>query len=317
MGEITNLIKEIATKNKVIETFAAKVIKINTEEKTLHDADDAYTVDVMRADGAIIKNVRLKADIQTKEEGIIIIPKKDSWVLASIIENVETRAFISQFSEIERIITRIKKGDKHYFEIETLPSQFNMLFKEKEGENSNGTTPTYKKRAQFEFDGTNEQPKLTTSFFDKDGKEISKTTQSGTLHQTVLSTINGSDSKARISCTLDTASAPTVTLQINDSDANEKQKIVIDESHTEIKVKDGYTAEVSKEKACFKKDQLTFQMEKKFKMEAEGKNLKTELENVLKALEKLTVTTPMGPSGIPINVADFTNAKMNLNQILE
>lgn len=317
MGEITNLIKEIAVKNKIIETFAAKVIKINIEEKSLHDTDDTYTVDVMRADGAVIKNVRLKADIQTKEEGTIIIPKKDSWVLASIIENVETRAFISQFSEIERIITRIKKGDKQYFEIETLPSQFNMLFKEKEGETTNGATPTYKKRALFEFDGTNEEAKLTTSFFDKNGKEISKATQSGTLHQTVLSTINGSDSKARISCTLDTTNAPTVTLLMNDSDANEKQKIVIDESHTEIKVKDGYTAEFSKDKTCFKKDQLTFQMEKKFKIEAEGKNLKTELENVLKALEKLTVTTPMGPSGIPINVADFTNAKMNLNQILE
>jgi hypothetical protein len=62
----------------------------------------------MRADGAIIKNVRLKASIQDTEQGIVTIPKKDSWVLASIIGGVETFAYVAQFAEVDRVMGRIQ-----------------------------------------------------------------------------------------------------------------------------------------------------------------------------------------------------------------
>src|SRR5271167_2025217 len=117
MGNITDLIKDVANKNQIIETFAAKVIQINNETASLHNPEDAYTVNIMRADGAVIKNVRLKASIQDLEQGIITIPKKESWVLATIIDGVETRAFISQFSEVERTFIRIKNDENHYLEI--------------------------------------------------------------------------------------------------------------------------------------------------------------------------------------------------------
>ena len=108
MGNITDLIKDVASKNQIIETFAAKVIEINNEIESFHNPEDAYTVNIMRADGAILKNVRLKASIQDLEQGIITIPKKDSWVLATIIDGVETRAFISQYSEVDRLMGRIQ-----------------------------------------------------------------------------------------------------------------------------------------------------------------------------------------------------------------
>ena len=76
MGNITNLIKDVASKGQIIQTFAAKVIEINKEKDSLHNKEDAYTVNIMRADGAIIKNVRLKASIQDKEEGIIVSQKR-------------------------------------------------------------------------------------------------------------------------------------------------------------------------------------------------------------------------------------------------
>ncbi|WP_394775410.1 hypothetical protein [Flavobacterium sp.] len=108
MGNITDLIKDVAGKNQIIETFAAKVIEINKEPESLHNPEDAYTVNIMRADGAVIKNVRLKASILDLEQGIVTIPKKDSWVLATIIDGVETRAFISQYAEVERLMGRIQ-----------------------------------------------------------------------------------------------------------------------------------------------------------------------------------------------------------------
>ena len=98
--EITNVIKKIATEGQKIQTCPAKVVRVNVEGDTsLHDNADAYTVDVIRSDGAKINNVRLKASIQEKEQGIICVPKEGSWVLVSIIETTETRAFISQYSE--------------------------------------------------------------------------------------------------------------------------------------------------------------------------------------------------------------------------
>jgi uncharacterized membrane protein len=44
--------------------------------------------------------------------------------------------------------------------------------------------------------------------------------------------------------------------------------------------------------------------------------LKT-LRDLCAALEQLTVTTAMGPSGVPINIAEFTRIKQDLNNWLE
>lgn len=283
MGNITDLIKNVASNNKNIETFAAKVIEINKEEESLHNPEDAYTVNIMRADGAIIKNVRLKASIQDIEQGIITIPKKDSWVLASIIDGVETRAFISQFSEIERTFIRFKNENNQYLEFDIDADKFQMLFKEKESGESKTTPASFKNIAQVEFLGKNSNIKV--SFYDENGKEISK----------------------------------------NSFDINE-QKISINEESTvfhlkdreaKVIIKDGFEAVISDTKTSFKRKQLTFEMDDKFKIAVGGKSLKSKLEELIDEIGKITVTTPVGPSGPPINLPQLIDIKEKLNELLK
>ncbi|MEN2400582.1 hypothetical protein GKZ90_0012395 [Flavobacterium sp. MC2016-06] len=286
MGNITDLIKNVASNNQIIETFAAKVIEINTETGSLHDPEDAYTVNVMRADGAIIKNVRLKASILDLEQGVITIPKKDSWILASIIDGVETRAFISQFSEIERVFIRFKNDQNHYLEIDTDVDKFQVLFKEKE-ENGDtlSSTPTYKNIAQIEFNGSGSEPNISTSFYDTDGKEISK------------NSFNLKEQKISIN-------EDSTIFNLKDKEAK-------------ITIKDGFEAVISDAKTSFIKGNLTFEMDDKFKIDVAGKSLKSKLEELIDEIGKITVTTPVGPSGPPINLPQLTVIKGNLTELLK
>lgn len=337
MGNITDLIKDVASKNQIIETFAAKVIEINNEIESLHNPEDAYTVNIMRADGAIIKNVRLKASILDVEQGIITIPKKDSWVLATIIDGVETRAFVSQFSEVERTFVRFKNDENHYLEINTDADKFQMLFKEKKT-NENGATstakPTYKNIAQIAFSGKKDS-RITTSFYDENGKEISKNNFSGNQQQTILHTINGEDIKERVKFTLSSGENPSAEMQFLDKDGAEKQKLTFDELHTEINlnkgntifnlkdkeakvtIKDGFNATISDAKTSFIKGNLTLEMDDRFKIDVGGKSLKSKLEELIDEIGKITVTTPMGPSGTPINLPQLTILKGKLTELLK
>lgn len=330
MGNIKDLIKDVASKNQLVETFAAKVIEINTETESLHNPEDAYTVNIMRADGAIIKNVRLKASILDLEQGIITIPKKDSWVLASIIDGVETRAFISQFSEVERIFIRFKDDENHYLEIDTEVDKFQIVFKEKEGNDSSSTSvPTYKKIAQLEFSGK-EDSNITTSFYNEKGKEISKNSFNGNQQQTVINTINGEDVKERLKFTLSCGENANAEMQFLDKDSNEKQRITFDELHTEvnlnkgntifnlkdkeskISIKNGFEAIISDAMTSFKKGDLTFEMDDKFKIYANEKNLLTELESLITEISKIVVVQGVGP-----NVAGLLLIKSNLKTLLK
>ncbi|MNX68630.1 hypothetical protein D3C86_998220 [compost metagenome] len=281
MGNITDLIKDVASKNQIIETFAAKVIEINTETASLHNPEDAYTVNVMRADGAIIKNVRLKASILDLEQGIITVPKKDSWVLATIIDGVETRAFISQFSEIERTFIRFKNDQNRYLEIDTDVDKFQMLFKEKENNDPSSTsTPTYKNIAQLEFNGNTSDPNISTSFYDANGKEISQ------------NSFNINEQKISI---------------------NEGNTIfTLKDKESKVTIKDGFEAIISDAKTSFKKDNLTFEMDNKFKINAGEKNLLTELESLITEVSKIVVVQGVGP-----NVGKLLTIKSNLNNLLK
>lgn len=285
MGNITDLIKDVASKNQSIETFAAKVIEINKETQSLHNPEDVYTVNIMRADGAIIKNVRLKASIQDLEQGIISVPKKDSWVLASIIDGVETRAFISQFSEIERTFIRFKNDENHYLEINTEVDKFQMLFKEKENSDPSSTSaPTYKNIAQLEFNGKKDS-NVSATFYDENGKEISK--NSFNINEQKISINEGN-----------------TIFNVKDKEAK-------------ITIKDGFEAIISDTKTSFIKGNLTFEMDDKFKIDVAGKSLKSKLEELIDEIGKITVTTPVGPSGAPINLPQLTLIKTNLTELLK
>lgn len=286
MGNITDLIKDVASKNQIIETFAAKVIEINTETESLHNPEDAYTVNIMRADGAIIKNVRLKASILDLEEGIITIPKKDSWVLASIIDGLETRAFISQFSEIERSFIRFKNDENQYLEIDTDVDKFQMLFKKKEdNDTTSNSAPAYKNIAQLDFNGNTSDSNISTTFYDANGKEISK------------NSFNIKEQKISI---------------------NEGKTIFnLKDKEAKITIENGFEAIISATKTSFKKGDLTFEMDDRFKIDVGGKSLKSKLEELIDEIGKITVTTPVGPSGPPINLPQLSIIKEKLAELLK
>jgi hypothetical protein len=280
MGNITDLIKDVASKNQIIETFAAKVIDINKETESLHNPEDAYTVNVMRADGAIIKNVRLKASILDAEQGIITIPKKDSWVLASIIDGIETRAFISQFSEVERTFIRFKNEQNQYLEIDTDVNKVKVLFKKQEHNTDSSSKPVSNNIAQIEFNGNIEDPSINTVFFDENGREISKN-----------------------------------SFNINEQNININEgKAIFSLKDREAKVtfKDGFESIISETKTSFIKDDLTFEMDDKFKITAGGKHLLTELESLITEVSKIVVVQGVGP-----NVGKLVTIKSNLNKLLK
>jgi len=358
MGNITSLIKDIASKDLVVQTCAAKVIKVNTEENSLHSPKDAYTVNVMRADGAILKNVRLKASIQDKEEGIIAVPKEKSWVLVSVIDGIETRAFVSQCSEVERTFVRLKNDDKQFLEIDTTADKLAVTFKATaDGESE---TPEYNAIATIEMnslgsDTTAEtaKPNIITSFYDGDGKEVSKNTFTGTTQETVLNTVSGDDIKERVKLTLNSEETTSAELVFTDADGAEKQKLTFDETHTEISlnagntvfnlqdeeskltITDGYEAIISKDlvhfnktgayeatittdKVNFNKGGITFEMfEDKFLIKNDDANLLSELEKLIDQIKLITVTTPVGPSGVPINASMFDPIKDQLGLLLK
>lgn len=57
--------------------------------------------------------------------------------------------------------------------------------------------------------------------------------------------------------------------------------------------------------------------EEGFTLSRDGAGLKKTLDSLLDALSKLTVTTGVGPSGVPINAADFAKIKQELTKYLE
>lgn len=54
----------------------------------------------------------------------------------------------------------------------------------------------------------------------------------------------------------------------------------------------------------------------KLSIKSQNEDMKTLLSDLLDAIKKLTVTTSVGPSGVPINLADFEAIKQRLNNLL-
>lgn len=175
MSEVSGIIQEMAKAGTQIQTCPAKVIRINRENNnSLHDAIDTYTIDVMRPDGAEIKKVRLKASIQDKDEAFICVPKENSWVLISIIETTETRAFVSQYSEIERVFLRIKRNDTQYFQMLSDGEDLELLYKGSIASTVGATAAEYKEIAKLNF---KDDRSLNIQYFDDSGEnKVQETT---------------------------------------------------------------------------------------------------------------------------------------------
>jgi hypothetical protein len=224
MGNITDLIKDVASKNQIIETFAAKVIEINKETKSFHNPDDAYTVNIMRADGAILKNVRLKASILDVEQGIITIPKKDSWVLATIIDGVETRAFVSQFSEVDRLMGRIQgiNEPKLFFDYSSDGEVLQIRYVKTDIVTETDETKIIDV-AKIEF---NKDKNFKISYFDEDEKPLATTHFTSDSLTTTFNSIKDKQVKERVGFILKQGEA---TLKLNNQEGKKQSLITIDQ----------------------------------------------------------------------------------------
>ncbi len=241
MGNITDLIKDVASKNQIIETFAAKVIEINNEIESLHNPEDAYTVNIMRADGAIIKNVRLKASILDVEQGIITIPKKDSWVLATIIDGVETRAFVSQFSEVDRLMGRIQDttDPKLFFDYSADGNKLHIRYIKSDTETESDETKIIDV-AKIEFD---KDKNFKISYFNDDEKPLATTSFTSDTLTTTFNSIENNTSKERLNLSL---KKEEVSIKFTDGNGNVKNHTIITPLETTFSLKDDLGVEKQK-----------------------------------------------------------------------
>jgi restriction endonuclease S subunit len=94
--EITRQLKKLMENE--IQTFPAKVTAIDKDEKTI-TVIDRHNIEY--------DDVRLSSIIEDGDK-IVTYPKQDSWVLVSIINNVENELFVTAFSEVEEIEGKIE-----------------------------------------------------------------------------------------------------------------------------------------------------------------------------------------------------------------
>ncbi len=312
MEDVNSLIEEVATSGS-IQTYAAKVIAINRVEGSKHNnPEEAYTVNVIRSDGAEIKNVRLKASIQDKQQGVICIPKLDSWIFISIIETTETRAFISQYSEIDKIFLRIQSNEEKkeskegeetqkdpftFFEVQSDVNSTNLLFKkEVEKTGSDGEKEiVLENSTSLEFNG--EQKSLDVKFWNENEED------NKIIHQTTIA-------HDKVETSFFDESEEDKVLQKTTLD---KTKVAVDFEIEGSEVK-GYQALIDKDKVFFKNSDknIALEMTNKFRVEAGGLNLKNELVALIDEVKKIVVVQGVSP-----NIGALTSISQNLNEILE
>lgn len=98
----------------------------------------------------------------------------------------------------------------------------------------------------------------------------------------------------------------------------EKTKAEISEENISIQAGDKTTVTVDAENCLLQVgESMVKATEKGLTFVKGGAGLKKTLEKLIDAITKLTVTTGVGPSGVPINAADFIKIKQGLNDYLE
>lgn len=86
-------------------TFAAKVLSVNKQAKTIEAEDEELKYD----------DIRLTASIDDKSDKVILYPKVGSWVLVGLIGNDENTLSVCSVSEVESIEGVIGKS---FFQID-------------------------------------------------------------------------------------------------------------------------------------------------------------------------------------------------------
>ncbi len=96
--EIQKRLKELSHKESTV--IVAKVTKQNETIRTI----------TAEADGIEYSDIRLTA-VNDETETSFILPKVGSWVLITFIENSESDAFVSAYSEIDKITIKSEHID--------------------------------------------------------------------------------------------------------------------------------------------------------------------------------------------------------------
>lgn len=98
----------------------------------------------------------------------------------------------------------------------------------------------------------------------------------------------------------------------------EKTKAEISEENISIRAGDKTTVMADAENCLLQVGESVVKAtEKGLTIIKGGAGLKKTLEELINAIMKLTVTTGVGPSGVPINITEFMKIKQDLNNYLE
>jgi hypothetical protein len=129
--EIKELIQTLMKDQIKTQVLVGKIINVD-ESKMICDIDLQNAPDML--------DVRLRAVIDKVEKGILIIPKKGSYVLVGLIDNKKESAFICKYSEVEKVkilcddiklggdgFGGLVKSEKVASEINDLKSDMNTL----------------------------------------------------------------------------------------------------------------------------------------------------------------------------------------------
>lgn len=102
-----------------VQTYLCKVISV--------DGDKCDCAPVQG--GADFLDVRLRSVLDDSTDGLLITPKKDSLVLIGIIENDSAKAFVIQYSDIDKLNFKNANG----MTVDVLPSVIKLNGDQEEG----------------------------------------------------------------------------------------------------------------------------------------------------------------------------------------
>lgn len=312
MGEIAQTIKQIANEDQVIQTWTARVKNVNFEEdRFVPDREDAYTINVIREDGAEIKNVRLKSSIQDKNKGVITIPEENSWVHISTIGKTETKTFVSQFSKVKKLIGRIEStsvpGQYLDYAIDGDAVSLNYI---KDDSTDGSEEAEIKNLASSNFtpDG------LTTVFNDiVDSEEKERlSVKMSNLEDTVEIKFTEGDNKDR---NITTIKPDESTFSLKDGNGDEKQKTTLTKDKVETSfidddqlkstlTKDSAKVTVKDSETIIEADKVELKNKNSFcKLDTSGIELNTDKDvNIMAADVNITASGSVNIGGPTVNI---------------
>ena len=93
---LEELIKSVLKRFSKTRNYEGEVVSVDEVKETCV---------VKPVDAPELLGVRLKSIIGNTTTSLVIIPKVGSYVTVSVLNNIETETYVTQFSEVEKILT--------------------------------------------------------------------------------------------------------------------------------------------------------------------------------------------------------------------